>query len=116
VKGKLCGDKGYIGKQLFESLFMNGIQLVTKVKNNMKNSLMPVADFILIHYVELTLFNCPLSCLHEKVYEFCAENVNVGENFVDLQMMWVGGSCRMLTSRHIVRAFLLYPLHEIAKF
>ena len=46
VKGKLCGDKGYIGKQLFEFLFMNGIQLVTKVKSNMKNSLMTVADKI----------------------------------------------------------------------
>ncbi len=31
VKGKLYGDKGYIGKQLFEFLFMNWIQLVTKV-------------------------------------------------------------------------------------
>ena len=48
VKGKLCGDKGYIGKQLFEFLFMNGIQLVTKVKNNMKNSLMTVADKIML--------------------------------------------------------------------
>ena len=48
IKGKLCGDKGYIGKQLFEFLFMNGIQLVTKVKNNMKNSLMTVADKIML--------------------------------------------------------------------
>lgn len=44
VKGKLCGDKGYIGKQLFEFLFINGIQPVTKVKNNMKNSLMTESD------------------------------------------------------------------------
>ena len=40
IKGKLCADKGYIGQALFENLFLNGIQLVTKVKNNMKNSLM----------------------------------------------------------------------------
>ena len=39
IKGKLFGDKGYLGKTLFESLFVDGIQLVTKVKNNMKNSL-----------------------------------------------------------------------------
>ena len=32
VKGKLCGYKGYLGKQLFEFLSMNGIQLVTKIK------------------------------------------------------------------------------------
>ncbi len=48
VKGKLCGDKGYIGKQLSESLFMNGIQLVTKVKNNMRNSLLSVAGKIML--------------------------------------------------------------------
>ena len=46
IKGKLFGDKGYIGKTLFESLFVDGIQLVTKVKNNMRNSLMSVADKI----------------------------------------------------------------------
>lgn len=32
IKGKLCADKGYIGQALFENLFLNGIQLVTKVK------------------------------------------------------------------------------------
>ena len=33
IKGKLCADKGYIGQTLFENLFLNGIQLITKVKN-----------------------------------------------------------------------------------
>ena len=40
IKGKLCADKGYIAQGLFENPSLNGIQLVTKVKNNMKNSLM----------------------------------------------------------------------------
>ena len=48
VKGKLCGNKGYIGKKLFEFLFMNGIQLITKYKNNMKNSLMSISDKIML--------------------------------------------------------------------
>lgn len=48
IKGKLCADKGYIGQALFENLFLSGIQLVTKVKNNMKNSLMSIADKILL--------------------------------------------------------------------
>lgn len=30
IKGKLCADKGYIGQTLFENLFMDGIQPVTK--------------------------------------------------------------------------------------
>ncbi len=32
----------------FEFLFMNGIQLVTKIKNNMKNMLLSVTDKIMI--------------------------------------------------------------------
>ena len=48
IKGKLCADKGCIGQALFESLFLNGIQLFTKVKNNMRNSLMSIADKILL--------------------------------------------------------------------
>ena len=47
IKGKPCADKGYTGQTLFENLFLNGVQLVTKVKNNMKNSLMSIADKIL---------------------------------------------------------------------
>lgn len=48
IKGKLCTDKGYIGQTQFENLFMDGIQPVTKVKNKMKNSLMSIADKILL--------------------------------------------------------------------
>ena len=48
IKGKQCADKGYIGQTLFENLFLNSIQLVTKVKNNMKNSLMSIANKILL--------------------------------------------------------------------
>lgn len=46
--GKLVGDKGYIGKKLFQRLFVNGIQLITKLKNNMKGALMSVSDKLLL--------------------------------------------------------------------
>ena len=48
IKGKLCTAKEYICQALFENLFLNVIQLVTKVKNNMKNLLMSIADKILL--------------------------------------------------------------------
>ena len=48
IKGKLCADKGYIGWVSFESLFLDGIKLVTKVKNNIRNSLISIADKILL--------------------------------------------------------------------
>jgi hypothetical protein len=47
--GKLFGDKGYISKALFESLFTQGIQLITKLRKNMKTKLLtPMADAILL--------------------------------------------------------------------
>jgi hypothetical protein len=46
--GKLFGDKGYIKKELFEQLFQDGITLVTNIKKNMKNKLMPIMDKILL--------------------------------------------------------------------
>ena len=48
IYGKLVGDKGYIGKRLFERLFVDGIQLITKLKSNMKGALMSVSDKLLL--------------------------------------------------------------------
>jgi hypothetical protein len=46
--GQLFGDRGYISSNLFQSLLDNGIHLVTKVRKNMKNKLMPLVDKILL--------------------------------------------------------------------
>ena len=46
--GKLVGDKGYISKNLFQRLFVNGIQLITKLKSNMKGTLMSLSDKLLL--------------------------------------------------------------------
>lgn len=48
VWGKLFGDKGYIGKELFETLFEKGITLLTQARSNMKNKLMCMEDKILL--------------------------------------------------------------------
>ena len=45
--GKLFGDKGYISQALFELLFEAGIQLVTGIRKNMKNRLVPMLDKLL---------------------------------------------------------------------
>ena len=46
--GKLFGDKGYISKELFSDLYENGLQLITKIKSNMKNKLMDISDKLLL--------------------------------------------------------------------
>ncbi|NOY37149.1 MAG: IS982 family transposase [Chlorobi bacterium] len=48
IYGKLFGDKGYISQSLFEQLFIDGIHLVTKLRKNMKNSLMLISDKIML--------------------------------------------------------------------
>ena len=46
--GKLFADRGYIRQDLFERLFVDGIHLVTRLKRNMKNSLMSLHDKLLL--------------------------------------------------------------------
>jgi len=46
IFGKLFADKGYISKDLFEKLFVDNIHLITKIRKNMKNSLMHLHDKI----------------------------------------------------------------------
>lgn len=48
IIGKLFGDKGYISKPLFTFLWQRGIQLITKLKSNMTNKLMPLMDKVLL--------------------------------------------------------------------
>lgn len=47
--GKLFGDKGYISQPLFKKLFTaSGLQLITRLKSNMKNQLMAISDKLLL--------------------------------------------------------------------
>ena len=46
--GKLYGDKGYISQKLFDLLFASGVQIVTKIRKNMKNKLMPIFDKLML--------------------------------------------------------------------
>jgi len=46
--GKLFADRGYISKDLFEKLFVDNIHLITRIRKNMKNSLMHLYDKIVL--------------------------------------------------------------------
>ena len=48
IFGKLFADKGYISEQLHKLLFVDGVELITNIRNNMKNSLMLLSDKILL--------------------------------------------------------------------
>jgi hypothetical protein len=48
LTGKAFADKGYIGKELFKKLWQRGLHLITGIRGNMKNYLMPLADKIML--------------------------------------------------------------------
>ncbi|MEQ8520988.1 MAG: IS982 family transposase [Vicingaceae bacterium] len=48
LKGKLYADKGYISNQLTQVLFLDGLHLITSIRNNMKNVLMELKDKTLL--------------------------------------------------------------------
>ncbi len=46
--GKLFGDKGYVSQPLFETLFDEQVQLITKLKDKMKNRLTSIFDKLML--------------------------------------------------------------------
>nr|WP_243766017.1 IS982 family transposase [Polaribacter cellanae] len=46
IFGKIYGDKGYLGKDLFDRLFVDGIHLVTKLRKNMKKKALDFMDTV----------------------------------------------------------------------
>ena len=59
LEGKLLADKGYISKKLFNRLWGQGLQLITGIRRNMKNYLMPILDKLLLRkrFIVETLFD-----------------------------------------------------------
>ena len=55
--GKLFAEKGHISQKLFDFLFEEGIQLVTGLRVNMKNKLMPFYDRMMLRkrYINETI-------------------------------------------------------------
>lgn len=47
-QGKLFGDRGYISKDLFAALWNQGTQLITGIRRNMKNRLLPFMDKLML--------------------------------------------------------------------
>ena len=46
--GKLYADKGYIGHALFTKLWQRGLHLITGIRRNMRNYLMPLAEKLML--------------------------------------------------------------------
>jgi hypothetical protein len=48
MQGNLFGDRGYISKDLFAALWGQGTRLITGIRRNMKNRLLPLMDKLML--------------------------------------------------------------------
>ena len=48
LQGALFGDKGYLSKELFEQLWSQGLRLVTNIRSNMKQRLLPLWEKLML--------------------------------------------------------------------
>lgn len=65
LTGKLVGDKAYISASLFGELFQQGLQLITRIKRNMKNKLMTLQDKFLLRKRGL------IECVNDQLKNKC---------------------------------------------
>ena len=58
LRGKCYAYKGYIGKKIFSELWDQGLHLITGIRKNMKNHLMPFIDKVMLRkrFVIETIF------------------------------------------------------------
>lgn len=70
LKGKVYADKGYISKKLFDRIYSTGLQIITGIKRNMKNYLMPILDKIMLKK----------RFIIETIFGYLKENFNLKPN------------------------------------
>lgn len=59
LKGNIYADKGYLSSSLFKQLFFKGLRLITNIRSNMRNYLLPLFDKILLRkrFIIETIFD-----------------------------------------------------------
>ena len=59
LQGKIFADQGYLSQALLERLWQRGLHLITSIRRNMKNDLLPLLDKVLLRkrFMLETLFD-----------------------------------------------------------
>ena len=71
LTGKLYADKGYISREMFRRLWQRGLHLITGIRRNMRNHLMPLADKLMLRkrfVIEtvLDILKCEMGLEHSR--------------------------------------------------
>ena len=77
--GKLFGDKGYISKKLAELLAVDDVELITKLKKNMKPKVIALFDKILLRKRSI------IETINDPLYWKCCWSIHVFKNILFLQ-------------------------------
>jgi hypothetical protein len=67
LEGLAFGDKGYIGKKIFDELFKNGLKLITRKRRNMKEKLI-LTDYEKQLLNQRNLIETIFDCLKHKYH------------------------------------------------
>lgn len=105
LKGKCFADKGYIGKDIFQTLWDKGLHLITGIRRNMKNHLMPYIDkvFLRKRFIIETIFGILKTDMNLE-HSRHRSPINA---FVNIMAALIAYSYK--TNKPKIKAFLLNP-------
>jgi IS5 family transposase len=71
LSGQVYADKGYISRQVFSKLWQRGLHLITGIRRNMRNHLMPLTDKLMLRkrFLIETVFDilkCEMGLEHSR--------------------------------------------------
>jgi hypothetical protein len=99
LRGKIFGDKGYISKKLFKSLFARGLHIVTAIKKNMKPQLMPLEDSATLK--KRGLIECAFNIMKNTMHLEHSRHRSVLNFMVNIVSVVIGYSLKYLKCRDI---------------
>ena len=103
LTGKYYADKRYIGKNIFKILWNKGLHLVTGIRSNMKNYLMPLIDKIILR--KRFLIEIVFGVLKTDMQLEHSRHRSPINAFINILACLIAYSCK--TNKPAMRAFLI---------
>ena len=110
---KLFADKGYISQKLFDFLFEDGIQLMTGLRVNMKNKLMPFYDRMMLRKRYMIETINDLMKNTAQIVHSCHRSVT---NFVMNLVSVLGAYCFFENKAEALQGYCIEDTKQLALF
>jgi hypothetical protein len=113
IYGKLFADRGYISPNLFDALFADGVHLVTGIRNNMKNKLMPLWDKIMLR--KRYIIECINHLLKDKANLVHSRHRSVN-NFLMNLIAALGAYCFFDNKPEAIQGYCIEDTNQLSLF